>query len=95
MSKPNGFVPKAISVRSDRAGRAIERGQQSVAGRLHEAAPMPGDPPLRDIVVLVEQLSPAVVADADVCLGRRNDVGEQYGREHPVGRGLRRFACEE
>jgi hypothetical protein len=35
------------------AGRAIERGQQSVAGRLHETTAMAGDPPLRDVVVLV------------------------------------------
>ncbi|HEY1440379.1 MAG TPA: hypothetical protein VGF65_05990, partial [Mycobacterium sp.] len=56
---------------------------------------MPGDPALRDVVVSVEQLSPAVVADADVCLRRRNDVGEQHRREHPVGRRLRRFAGEE
>jgi hypothetical protein len=56
---------------------------------------MPCDPALRDIVVLIEQLSPAVVADADVGLGGRDDVGEQYRRQHPVGRGLRRITCEE
>ena len=56
---------------------------------------MPGDPPLRDVVVSVEQLSPAAVADPDVRLRRRNDVGEQHRREHPVGRRLGRFAGEE
>ena len=56
---------------------------------------MPGDPPFGDVVVPVEQLSPAVIADADVRFGRRNDVGEQYRREHSVGRRRRRFAGEE
>src|SRR5262249_3432959 len=56
---------------------------------------MAGDPPLRNVVVLVQQLSPSVIADAEVRLGRRNDVSEQYGREQPVGRRLRRVAGEE
>ena len=56
---------------------------------------MAGDAPLREVVVPVEQLSPAVVADPNVRLGRRNDVGEQHRREHPVCRRRRRVAGEE
>ena len=46
-------------------------------------------------VMLLEQVTPAAVADLDRRLGRTYEVGEQHGREHPIRRADLALAGQE
>src|SRR5829696_1979284 len=76
---------------ADRAGDgppgAVEGGQEAVAGRLdHPPAPLL-DQAAADVVVDLEQVPPAAVAELAGPLGRGHDVGEQDRGQHPGRRG--------
>src|SRR5262249_30431883 len=69
---------------TDRARRAIERGQYAVAGRVHEMAAVSRQLVADPRVVLVEQLPPAPVAQLGGPLGGAYDIGEENGGEDTV-----------
>ena len=69
-----------------RAG-AVEGGQDAVAGGLDQRPPDARPAGGHELVVRVEQLAPAPVAQLGGPLGRADDVGEQHRRQHPVGLG--------
>ncbi len=66
---------------ADRACRAIEHGQGSVAQRLHHPAPLFGHPLSHHPVVTLEQLAPCAVPQLRGALGRTDDVGEEDRRQ--------------
>jgi hypothetical protein len=72
-----------------RAGRPIERGEESVAGGLDlaPAAACQGGP--HEPIVLVQQCAPLPVAERGRTNRRVHDIGEQDGRKHPVRLGER------
>ena len=78
---------------SDRAGaahrgpRPLEAGKEPVARRVEFATVEPGEQLAHAGVVFVEQLVPAAVAERARAVGGTDDVGEQDGREDPVGCG--------
>ena len=69
-----------------RAGRAVEGGEEAVAERLDLLAAVAGERGAHERVMAVEQLAPAAVADLRGPLGRADDVREQDGGEHALGR---------
>ena len=71
---------------ADRPRRPVEGGEEAVAHRLDLVAAVGGELGADERVVGVEQLAPRAVADLGRALGRADDVGEQDGRQHPLGR---------
>jgi hypothetical protein len=67
----------------DRPAGAVEGGQDPVAGGLDQPAAELLDHPAGQLVVDVEQLTPAPVAQLFGPLGRAHDVGEQHRSQHP------------
>ena len=70
----------------DGTGRAVERGEDPVTRRLHEAAAVRRDLFGGDGIVVVEHATPRLVADRHGLLGRSHDVGEEHRGQHPLGR---------
>src|SRR5215218_3613679 len=68
----------------------VEDGQDAVAGALDQPPPLLGDQPPGQLVVDVQQLPPAAVAELAGPLGRGHDVGEQHRGQQPPGVGGRR-----
>src|SRR5207247_8916763 len=71
---------------ADRARRAIEGGEESVAHRLDLPPSVAVDLVAHELVVAVEQLPPATIAHPGRALCRPDDVGEQHGRQHSFRR---------
>jgi hypothetical protein len=67
----------------DRPAGSLEGGQDPVAGGLDEMAAELLDQPAGQLVVHVQQLSPAPVAELPGSAGGTDDVGEQHRRQHP------------
>ena len=67
-----------------RPRRAVEDGEDAVAGRFHQPSAMRLDPRASGGVVLVQQRLPSFVPGRRGPLGRAHDVGEQDRREDPV-----------
>ena len=68
----------------DGSGRAIKGGQESVAGRLDLLTPEALELATHGVVVSVQDVPPAVVAEAGCLLCRANEVCEEHSSEHPV-----------
>src|SRR5438067_6035212 len=80
---------------ADRARGAVERRHEPVAGRVDlDAAEALKLTPDR-LVVPLEQLAPAAVAECDGSLGRSDDVGEENRGEDAIGVRYGTHACEE
>ena len=80
---------------SDRTRVPVERGEQSVAGRVDVASSVPLNLPLGLFVVGGEQLLPAGVSQPRGRYGRADDVNEQHRREHAIGFGYVANTCQE
>src|SRR6185369_384701 len=80
---------------ADRARGSVERRQQAVADELDLAPAESLEMPAYHVVMLIEQLVPAPVAERDGTPGRIDDVGEQDGGEHAIGIGHGAYAGEE
>ncbi len=80
---------------ADRSLRAVERGQETVAGGVHLAAAEANELRTDDGVVRVEQRVPVAVADLGGAARRVHDVGEQHRGENPVVGHLGLLAGEE
>jgi len=78
---------------SERPGGRIERGEDAVAGGLHEVAAEPFDRSPRDSVVTIQELTPPSVAESGGASGRIHDIGEQDRCQHTIRvlRGLQRL----
>src|SRR5262245_32053327 len=70
---------------TDGACRAVERGEEPVAGGVHLAAASACELPTDNRVVALEQLAPTGIAELGHLLRRADDVGEEDGRKHAVG----------
>jgi hypothetical protein len=68
---------------AQRAGRAVEHGEDPVPGRLHQTARMVGDEPARRRVVRVQELAPLPVTAIGGATSRIDDVSEQHSGQHP------------
>ena len=83
-------TPRALGVRDDRERavdrprRAVEGGEEPVAGRVDLATAEPHQLPSHGGIVGVQQLAPAFVADRGRALGRADDVGVQDRGEDTV-----------
>lgn len=66
------------------ARRAVEGGEEAVAGPLHLAAAVEAELAADDRVMALEQLAPVAIAELRGAGGRADDVGERHGREHAV-----------
>ena len=80
---------------TDPPAGTVEGGQHPIAGRLDQLAAELLDHPPGHLVVHVEQLAPAPVAEPSGPLGGADDVGEQHGGQHPAGFGSPADASEE
>ena len=80
---------------ADCAGRPVERGEEAVAGRAHLAAAEAAELAADRRVVLLQQVAPAAVAELGGVLGRVDDVGEEDGGQHTVGRRMGPYAGQE
>jgi hypothetical protein len=69
----------------DRSSWAVEGGQDPVAGGLDQAAAGLLDQPAGQLIMDIQQLTPAPVAKPASLWGRADDVGEQHGRQDPGG----------
>jgi hypothetical protein len=74
---------------------AVERREKAVAGVLHDAPLEAADFGVEDVVVTRAQLAPTAVAEPGGVPCRIDDVGEQHGGQHPVGRMLMPLPGEE
>src|SRR4029077_17546873 len=79
---PNA-VPDGLSAPHCPSG-TIERGEDTIAGGVDPSPSVPLQLARHHGVVLIEQLSPASVAEANSLLGRGDDVREQDGGECPI-----------
>ena len=70
---------------ADRARRAVERGQEAVAGRLDLATRKPLELTANHGVVRVEQIAPASVPELAHEVGGMDDVAEHDGRQDAIG----------
>lgn len=77
------------------ASRAVKRGEDTVAGRLDQAATVPLDLVPYHQIALVEELPPLAVTDGCGLLCGAHDVGEHDGRQHPVRRCERASSGDE
>src|SRR5919109_3162238 len=68
----------------DGPGRPVEGGEEAVAGCVDLGAAEPVQQPADPGVMLVQQVSPAAVAEAAGCLRGPDDVGEQHGGQAAV-----------
>ena len=73
---------------ADGAGRAVEDGQEPVAGGADLASGVARQLIAYPGVMSVEHVGPGGVGELGGALGGAHDVREQHGREHPVGLGL-------
>ena len=78
-----GDRPRAFDARA----RAVEGRQEAVAGRLHLAAPVAVELLAHDLVVALEQLAPAAIAELGAPFGGVDDVGEEHGEQLALGLG--------
>src|SRR6266508_1166828 len=62
----------------------VEGGEEAVAGGVHLLAAKASELTADHVVVGVEQLLPAPVAESGRLFGRPDDVGEQHGLQHAV-----------
>jgi hypothetical protein len=69
----------------DPPSRAVEGGQESVAGRLDQSAAPLLDHPMSQLVVHVQEPASAPIAQLPGPFSRAHDVGKQYGGQHPLG----------
>jgi hypothetical protein len=69
---------------ADRPRRPVERREEAVAGGVDLAAAKACEVAAHDLVVPLEQIAPAPVAQFAGAPGRSDDVGEQHGREHAI-----------
>lgn len=76
-------VPKGGGAADGPSG-TVEGGQDAVAGELHHSASEALDVATGHLVVLVEEVLPAPIAQLTGPLRRRDDVGEQDRGENPV-----------
>ena len=75
---------------ADRAGRAVERREEAVPGRLHLAAVETAQGLAHRALVSLEQLAPAPITKIRGRARRIDDVGEEHRGENPVGLGTAR-----
>ena len=68
----------------DGAGRPVERGEESVAGRVELPALEPRELAADDRVMPLEELAPGRVAESRRQLGRADDVREEDRREYAL-----------
>src|ERR687887_2582337 len=80
---------------ADRLRRALEHGEEPVAGTLHGPAELRPDRADRAVVVFHEQIAPGPVSLAGGPLRRPDDVGEQDRSEERGGRRARAIDAEE
>lgn len=80
---------------ADRTGRAVEGGQQPVAGGLDRAPTRGRDLSAGDRVVDLQQFAPPPIPHWRRHGGRIDDVGEGNGGKHPVAAGSLGGAGEE
>ena len=66
------------------AGGTVEGGQEAVAGSRDLRAAVTGEHRPHRLVVPLEQLGPAAVAELAGLVRRADDVGEEHGRKHAV-----------
>src|SRR5205823_14646140 len=69
---------------ADRARGTVERRQEAVAESLDLVPAERCELATHELVVVLEQRTPTVVAELCSALSRAGDVGEQHGRQHPV-----------
>src|ERR1700722_13687675 len=69
---------------ADRSLRAVEHREETIARRVHFAAPETCEQRPYDGVVRVEQGTPGTVADLGGPPCRVHDVGEQHCGQHPI-----------
>src|SRR5262249_49318454 len=81
--------------RADRPARTVKRREEPVACRVDLVAAKPHEHAPDRGMVLVEQLSPAPVAELRCAAGRVDDVREEQRRQHAVRVGNRADAGEE
>jgi hypothetical protein len=82
---------------ANRAGGAVENGQESIAGRLNLASTEAVELAARLMVVLEEHLAPGGVAQTPEVRGRVHDIRAEHRGEDPItvgGRGVQPRACE-
>jgi hypothetical protein len=70
----------------DRACRAVEAGEESVAGCVNFDAAEAEELAPDGRVVLLEQVAPAAIAELGGSLACAYDVSEEYGRKHALPR---------
>jgi hypothetical protein len=69
-------------------GRAVEVGEEAVAGRVHLTATEAYELTADELVVTLEELAPGTVSQLGGVLARSDDVGEEDGREDAVSVGF-------
>jgi len=79
----------------DSPSRPVEGCQHPIAGRFHQLAALPFDVLEADAIVLVEQPSPAGVAEFSRPCRRVNDVSEEHSRQDALKRGRPSSAGQE
>src|SRR3954471_5053369 len=80
---------------TDRARRAIEGREESVAGRVDLPAAMALELTSDKTAIRVQQVAPPSVTDLGGLTRRLHDVAEEHRREHAVGLGMRPDPREE
>src|SRR6267378_6226795 len=70
---------------TNRTGGSIERRAESVACVIDLSAPIALQLGSHHPVVLLEQIAPSTISQLRGTLSGVNDVGEQNGRQHPIG----------
>src|SRR5206468_3485570 len=76
----------------NRPGRAVEGGEEAIAGRVHLIAAKAAELDANSLVVVLQQLAPRAVAELGRPGRRADDVGEKHGGEHAVRLGSEPWA---
>jgi hypothetical protein len=79
----------------DRPGRAVEGGEEAIARGVDLAPPEAPELAADEVVVSVEEVSPAAIPEGGGLLRGADDVGEEDGRQYPVGLGTVTNARQE
>ena len=82
--KLSGTVSDRLSA-VDRTRRAVECGQESVAGGVDLLAPVHREFPTNDFSMAAEELGPSMIAQLRQTLRRADEIGEQHGCENTIG----------
>jgi len=80
---------------ADATRRAIKSCKKAIAGRLHLTATEASKHTPDRSMVVVEQVAPALIAEACSLLRRADDIGEQNRRQHAICFNARRRTGEE